>query len=124
MRPSSGAAPWGGLQATVCDETSHYFGGYYHVRLRIFADVPVLASAFKDPAEHRDALRRFGDSLCMSRILERMAVPAEQIESVRRQLLESFDANVLPYLQRDDFADSFVQSEYRKALLKNSACFR
>jgi hypothetical protein len=38
------------------------------------------------------------------------------MDYVRQQLLASFDATMLPYLARDDFAASFVRSEYRKAL--------
>jgi hypothetical protein len=113
----------GGLSATFSDETRHYFGGYYHVRLRISAAVPVSSTAFDDPEEYQDALARFGATLQMTRVLEKMAVPDDQIEAVRTQLLESFDANVLPYLLRDDFADSFVQSEYRKALVHKSPLF-
>ncbi|MBK5275449.1 MAG: hypothetical protein JJE30_10410 [Desulfuromonadales bacterium] len=106
----------GGIQATVTDATSHYFGGYYHVRIRVSADVPVSAAAFSVPADYQDAITRLGSSVRLYRTLEKMAVPEGEIDSVRRHLLESFDANVLPYLLRDDFADSFVLSEYRKAL--------
>jgi hypothetical protein len=106
----------GGVQATACDLTSHYFGGYYHVRIRISADVPVAAGAFADTSEFQDAIRRLGNFVGFSRILEKMAVPESEIDVVRQQLLASFDTNLLPYLLRDDFADSFVRSEYRKAL--------
>ena len=106
----------GGIRATVSDRTCHYFGGYYHVRIRVSADVPVSAGAFADSAVYQDAVRRLGTFVSFSRDLERMAVPDSEIDAVRRQLLASFDANVLPYLLRADFAASFVQSEYRKSL--------
>lgn len=114
----------GGLRAAVTDATRHYFGGYYHVRIEVSADVPVSVSAFADPAEHREALRLLGGSVRLFRSLEKMAVPAGEIDAVRRHLLESFDATVLPYLLRDDFADSFVQSEYRSARKKALALFQ
>jgi hypothetical protein len=106
----------GGIQATISDRTRHYFGGYYHVRIQVRADVPVSAGAFADPAEQQDAVQRLGTFVGFSRCLEKMAVPDSEIDMVRRQLLASFDANVLPYLLRADFAASFVQSEYRTAL--------
>ena len=114
----------GGLQATVTDETRHYFGGYYHVRITVSADVPVSAAAFSDPAEQRDAVRLLGDTVRLSRSLEKMAVPADEIEAVRRHLLTSFETTVLPYLRRDDFAAGFVLSEYRAALKKCSTPFQ
>lgn len=105
-----------GIQATVTDITSHYFGGYYHVRIHISAEIPVTAKSFAGQDIFLDAVKRLGDSVQLSRTLEKMAVPEGELDTVRRHLLESFDTNVLPYLQRDDFAENFVQSEYSKAL--------
>jgi len=105
-----------GLLASVSDLTSHYFGGYYHVRILIRADVPVSAAAFDVELDYQDAVKRLGPSVSFRRTLEKMAVPDGEIDSVRQQLLASFDATMLPYLIRDDFADSFVRSEYRKAV--------
>jgi hypothetical protein len=106
----------GGLLATVSDLTRHYFGGYYHVCIRVSADVPVSAAAFDDSPGYHDAVKRLGPSVSFSRTLEKMAVPDSEIDAVRQQLLASFDSTMLPYLMRNDFADSFVRSEYRKAL--------
>lgn len=106
----------GGIPATVCDHTRHYFGGYYHVRIQISAIVPVSAGAFADAAEYQDAVKRLGTVVGFSRTLEKMAVPDSEIEIVLQHLLASFDTNVLPYLARADFADSFVRSEYRNVL--------
>ena len=106
----------GGVRASVRDYTHHYFGGYYHVRIQVCADVPVTAGAFSDASELQDAVRRLGTFVSFSRTLERMAVPESEIGDVRQHLLASFDINVLPYLMRGDFSGSFVQSEYRKSL--------
>ena len=114
----------GGVLATVRDHTRHYYGGYYHVRILVSADVPVLAVAFADESEFQDAVKRLGTFAKFSRTLEKMAVPDGEIEAVRQHLLASFDTNELPYLMRADFADSFVQSEYRKALKSRPASHR
>jgi hypothetical protein len=105
----------GGVQATVRDQTRHYYGGYYHVRILVSADVPVIASAFADASEYQDAVQRLGTIVSFSRTLEKMAVPDSEIDVVRQHLLASFDTHMLPYLLRADFPSSFVQSEYRKA---------
>jgi hypothetical protein len=114
----------GGLQANVTDATRHYFGGYYHVHIEISAEIPLSASAFSGIAEYQEAIGLLGGSVRLFRSLEKMAVPADEIDAVRQHLLDSFDATVLPYLLRDDFADSFVQSEYRAALKKGRAPFQ
>lgn len=106
----------GGVSATVTDCTRHYFGGYYHVRIQVSADVQVTADSFAAVTDYEDAIVRLGHSVTFTRTLEKMAVPATEIEGVREQLLAAFDANVLPYLQRDGFAPGFVRSEYQKKL--------
>jgi hypothetical protein len=106
----------GDIPATISDRTSHYFGGYYHVRILITADVPVSVAAFAGQAEFEDALRILGTSVRFSRTLEKMAVPEGKIDEVRRHLLDSFDNTMLPYLKRDGFCSNLLQSEYRKYL--------
>jgi hypothetical protein len=113
-----------GIRAVISDRTLHYFGGYYHVRILVSADVPVSAGSFADAAEHQDAVQRLGTFVSFSRTLEKMAVPDCEIDDVRQHLLASFDTNLLPYLLRADFAGSFVQSEYRKALKSGVALQR
>lgn len=105
-----------GVRAVVHDVSSHYFGGYYHVRLQITAEVPMCCDWFGSESEHEDALRRLGASVCFKRTLEKMAVPATEIDAVKGELLESFETNVLTYLLRPDFPSRFVLSEYGKAL--------
>lgn len=113
-----------GLQAWLSDQTSHYFGGYYHVRILVSAVVPLSAGVFADEQEYQDAVQRLGTVVTFSRTLEKMAVPDSEIDAVRQQLLADFETNVLPYLVRDDFPGSFVRSEYRKARKSGAAAQR
>lgn len=108
----------GGVCAVVSDHSRHYYGGYYHVRLEITAEVPLFKESFKSEAEYADAVRLLGGSVLFRRTLEKMAVPAEEMEATRRELMDSFTAHMLPYLQRQDFPQRFVLSEYRAASTK------
>jgi len=114
----------GGVRAEITDATSHYFGGYYHVAIRITADIPVVRAAFDSDPDYQDAVQRLGNTVRFTRDLEKMAVPEGEIVAVRNHLLDSFDTNVLSYLSRADFADNFVRSQYRKVLQKNSPGYR
>jgi hypothetical protein len=105
-----------GVVAAVRDITRHYFGGYFHVRIQISAEIPVSSDYFDAGSEYEDAVVRLGSVVTFNRTLEKMAVPETDLDVVRQQLVAAFDANVLPYLQRDDFAPSFVRSEYQKKL--------
>lgn len=121
--PIKTCALGGAVTATVMDATRHYFGGYFHVRIQVRAVIPVTEECFGDGAEYEDARKRLGASVEFCRTLEKMAVPASELETVKQQLLSAFDANLLPYLQRNDFAPGFVRSEYRKTL-KNTPRFQ
>lgn len=110
----------GGITARLRDGTRHYFGGYYHVRIEVSADVPLSTSPFAGAEEYQAACRLLGERLRFHRVLEKMAVPEADIAAVRLGLLEAFDANVLPYLSRPDFPERFMRSEYAKCL-KSSA---
>ncbi|KAB0666626.1 hypothetical protein F6V25_04195 [Oryzomonas japonica] len=110
----------GGITARLRDETRHYFGGYYHVRIEVSADIPLSASPFAGPEEYQAARRLLGERIRFRRVLEKMAVPETDIATARQSLLEAFDANVLPYLSRPDFPERFMRSEYAKCL-KSSA---
>ncbi|KAA0895005.1 hypothetical protein [Oryzomonas rubra] len=110
----------GGITARLRDETRHYFGGYYHVRIEVSADIPLAASPFSGLEEYQAARRLLGERIRFRRVLEKMAVPEADIAAARQSLLEAFDANVLPYLSRPDFPERFMRSEYAKCL-KSSA---
>ncbi|GFE60992.1 hypothetical protein [Geobacter sp. AOG2] len=106
----------GGITVKLRDVTRHYFGGYYHVRIEVGADVPLSAPAFADPEEYRAALRLLGEQIRFHRVLEKMAVPEADIAAARQGLLDAFDTNMLPYLSRPDFPERFMHSEYARCL--------
>lgn len=113
-----------GVKALITDHSRHYYGGYYHVCLEISAEVPLVEEWFKDATEYADAVRRLGASACFRRKLEKMAVPADELDTVRQRLLDSFDAHMRSYLLREDFPRRFVLSEYRAALAKPGFAYR
>ncbi len=106
----------GGLQAVVSDDTCHYFGGYYQVKLRVSVEVGLSEGWFDSLNTYRDALSRLGERVTFTRTFEKLGVPEQEIGSVRENLLNAFEANLLPYLNRDDFARRFASGEYRKAV--------
>ena len=102
------------------DQTRHYFGGYFHVKVLAYCDVPLEQSYFGDLAEFNDAVGKMGTSVRFERVLEKMAVPESGIESVRSQLILAFHETARVYLSAPDFAPRFVQSEYQKRRKKTS----
>ena len=110
------------LDSTLCitllDQTRHYFGGYFHVKVLAYCDIPLERGYFENDAEFSDAVGKMGTSVRFERVLEKMAVPESGIESVRSQLMQAFHETTESYLSIPDFASRFVRSEYRKCLKK------
>jgi len=102
------------LSVTLLDQTSHYFGGYYHVKVLAYCDIPLEPGYFDTDTERDDAMVKMGALVRFERTLEKMAVPESAIESVRSQLTQSFHETTISYLSAPDFAPRFVRSEYRK----------
>ena len=109
-----------GLVVTLLDQTRHYFGGYYHVRVHAYCDVPVDRSYFDTDAECSAAVAIVGESIRFERVLEKMAVPEGDIETVRGQLTEAFHTTTARYLSVPDFAPRYVRSECQKRTKKSS----
>ena len=107
-----------GVMALIRDVSRHYFGGYYHVRLQVTADVPLCSAWFESVAEYEEVLGRLGRSVRFSRTLEKMAVPLAEVDDVRNALLDSFETNLRGYLSRPDFPSRFVLGEYAKTRKK------
>jgi len=105
-----------GIQAVVSDATSHYYGGYYHVKLQILIEIPVVEDYFESRAAFESAVNNLGNPVIFRRLLDKMAVPETDVEHVRQNLLHAFEANLLPYLERADFPRRFVTGEYAKFL--------
>ncbi len=108
-----------GLCITLIDQTRHYFGGYFHVKVLAYCDIPLQQSYFENDAEFSRAVDKIGTSVRFERVLEKMAVPESGIESVRSQLTQAFHETSRSYLSIPDFAPRFVRSEYRKRVKKS-----
>ena len=108
-----------GLSLTLLDQTQHYFGGYYHVKVVVFCDVPVLPGYFNDEDEYHNVAALLGDSVRFERVLEKMAVPESSIDSIRTSLMQTFHETSRSYLSASDFAARFVLSEYQKRVRKS-----
>lgn len=101
---------------TLDDQTSHYFGGYFHVKVKAGCDIPLILAYFEHAAEFSAAVEMLGMSVRFERVLEQMAVSENELEAVRSRLIESFTETTRSYLSSPDFAPRFVRNEYRMSL--------
>jgi hypothetical protein len=109
-----------GLLVTVSDVSRHYYGGYWQICLEASCLVPLEMGLFSDQATEADARRLLGGAVPFVRHLEKMAVHADDQETVRQDLLERFDRHLLPFLASDRFPSRFIQTEYQQRGKKSS----
>ena len=100
------------------DQSRHYFGGYFHVKVLVYCDVPVRMEYFATVAEGDAVVAAVGETVRFERVLEKMAVPQSDMETVRDQLIQTFRTTTGLYLSVADFASRFVMSEYQRRLKK------
>lgn len=103
-----------GLCVTLVDQTSHYFGGYYHVKVLVYCDIELKLAQFEDEAEYERAVDKMGTTARFEKVLEKMAVPESEVEAVRFLLTDSFHTTTKMYLSSSDFSHRFIRSEYLK----------
>lgn len=108
------------LTVTLVDQTQHYFGGYYHVKVLAYCDIPLEKSYFADAAEFSLAVELMGMTVRFERLLEKMAVPESEISDVRNALTRCFHATTKKYIAVPDFPLRFVQTEYVKRTKKSA----
>ena len=106
------------LTVTLLDQTRHYFGGYFHVKVLVYCDIPLERSYFDEGAEFEQAVKIMGPSARFQRILEKMAVPEADLASVRDSLISAFHDTTLEYLSDPAFPRRFVRSVFRKCVKK------
>ncbi len=105
-------------RVTLVDQTQHYYGGYFHVKVVAWCEVPVLAAYCDTSAEFEAVVAKIGPAVRFERILEKMAVPESEVAAVRSHLIETFRETTVRYLAAPDFAPRFVLGEYQKRLKK------
>lgn len=110
-------------KVVVRDITSHYFGGYYNVRLQAAAEVKLVEEMFECRERFEDALKRLGAVLRFERTLEKMAVRMDEVDAARQELIGTFQDNVLPYLSRPDFFKRYANTAYEKSLKRKTVLF-
>lgn len=111
------------LVVSLNDETGHYFGGYYHVRLVVRCTVPLQEEMFASIGEFEAVCAALGQNVCFERVLEKMAVPVHELDLVKNALLQAFEMNLLPYLKHSGFAHGFVKKQYY-SYVKKSPTYR
>lgn len=108
-----------GLCVLLSDDSRHYFGGYYHVRISACCLVTVVRDYFETDSDFETAQSVLGPVVRFERVLEKMAVPADDVATVQNQLIAAFNLTTRHYLESSGFAKAFVRNELQKRSKKS-----
>lgn len=103
-----------GLVFRFLDRTGHYYGGFYHVKVEVRCDLPVVPELFDGSEQYSMALSVLGTAVSYAKTLERMGVPESEIPLVRDQLISQFIESSHAYLSAPSFPSGIVRSELEK----------
>ncbi len=93
------------------DLSNRYFGDYWRVSIEVRCRIAVNIALGESDSEFARARTLFGEEVIYRRTLEKMSVPGNEVEEVRRSLVESFLSNAGPYLSDPSFAERFVRKQ-------------
>lgn len=102
-----------GLTAELVDMTRKLVGDRYVFILEARCEVPLPAGADDDPPT---ALLRkvFGDHVPFVHKYERNFVDEQELEELIRTMKAEFEANLLPYLKREDIGERIKAAQLRE----------
>lgn len=112
-----------GLQPELHDRSRHYYGGYWQVVLELRCLVTISPNIPDLPQNHTDLCRQLGEQIAYIQLLERMAVPQDQLDAVRKELIAGFEAHTLPFIAHPGFATRFIVKELRRYLKASKRSF-
>jgi len=103
-----------GLCLVFRDESNRYFGDYHRVCIVVTLSFALAGLPDNSPEEasfRAEAIQKLGETLVVTRQLERMAVPTASVTQVRDNLVDDFLQHSAVYLARPAAVISLVQAE-------------
>jgi hypothetical protein len=100
-----------GLHLCFYDQSNRYFGDYHRVRIVVAIELALSNELLDDPELLAAGRKRFGASLTTSKVLERMGVPSSRVESLRAELVASYQQEVQSYLSRPEVPLRLLRAE-------------
>jgi hypothetical protein len=100
-----------GLHLRFYDQTNRYFGDYHRVRIVVEIELTLNNELLDDPELLTAGKKRFGAVLTTNKVLERMGVPGNRVDSLRAELVASYQTEVQSYLSRPEVPQRLLRAE-------------
>jgi hypothetical protein len=100
-----------GLYLRFFDQSNRYFGDYHRLRIVVEIELSLSNELLTDPEILTAAKKRFGAKLTTNKILERMGVPGSRVDTLRAELVASYQTEVQSYLSRPEVPQRLLRAE-------------
>lgn len=104
-----------GLRLRFVDASNRYFGDYHRVRIEVAIELPLTAALLPDPELLAAGINRFGPTLLVGKVLERMGVASGRVETVRSELVEGYLHEARQYLVRPETSARLLRAELQRS---------
>lgn len=96
-----------GLRVKFYDQSNRYYGNFHKVRISVVAQIPVDGTLLSEDLKR--LITQSMDLVSYETMLERMAVPTEQLAEVRSSLVNDFLASASRYLTSKVFVEGLLR---------------
>ena len=96
-----------GLRVKFYDQSNRYYGNFHKVRISVVAQIPVDGTLLSEDLKR--LIPQPMDLVSYETMLERMAVPTEQLAEVRSSLVNDFLASASRYLTSKVFVEGLLR---------------
>ena len=104
-----------GLRIVFEDQSNRYFGDYHRICIvvSICCDLQALSNDEETDLLTR-ARQKFGDTLTITKRIEKMGVAGDDVDRVKDALINDFLNHAAPYLTRPEYPLSLVRAELNR----------
>jgi len=96
-------------------------GDRWHVSLVAIIEIPIQEPIFEfinqEDIDITDIKKRLGDVVVFEQKREKVFVDENEKDGLIKKMINTFIADIVPYLSRPDFPGKYVVREYRKSLI-------
>jgi len=100
-----------GIDARISDQSNRYYGDFHRVFLKV--SVRISRSIIADRKELAALIPADQSAIEFTTSLEQMAVPTENLATVRESLIHSFINSTRQYLRHPSFIENLIKKQYR-----------
>ncbi len=104
-----------GLKVEILDHAVSYYAEASTIKLTICCDVEVKKEylrPFEGQPHYEQIVEALGNTAAYRREIVKAGVPARQLSTMKKFLVDRFEMNALAYFEREDFPEKYIAKRF------------